>query len=131
MFTAIGSVVGVLGAVAAAGATASVCRGFARGVGRLCEGDPVAALKEVGGGFVEPAAVAGTQIVNFAHDAVNVAVYAGATVAGFVSEKAREAVGQIGGFDNTIAALVLANSLPELPGGPPAERTTVPVAVAV
>lgn len=130
MFTAIGSVVGVLGAVAAAGATASVCRGFARGVGRLCEGDPMAALKEVGGGFVEPAAIAGTQIVNLVHDAANVVVYAGASAAGFVSEKARGVVAQIGGFDNTIAALVLAHSLPELPGGPPAARP-VPVAVAV
>jgi hypothetical protein len=117
----VGGVSVVAGAVATAGATASVWRGVVRGAGRLMEGDPMAAVKEVGGGIVEPVAIAGTQIMNLAHDVANVAVYAGASVAGLLSPQAKSLVERIGSFDNTVAAVILASTLPELPGGPPAE----------
>ena len=130
----IGSIVGVvglaMGGVASAGAAAAVWRGGVRGVGRLIEGDPVGALREVCGGVMEPVVIAGTQVMNLAHDVANVTVYAGANVAGLLSPQARALVEKIGGFDNTVAAIVLSASLPKLPGGPPAEPATVPAAPA-
>lgn len=126
----VGGVGAAVGTVAAAGAGAAVWRGLVRGVGRLIEGDPLAAAREVGAGFVEPVAIAGTQVLNLANDVANVAVYGGAHLAGLLSPQAKELVAKIGGFDNTIAAVVLAASLPPLPGGPPAEPAPVPAASA-
>jgi len=119
--TVLGAAAAAVGVVATTGAAASVWRGVVRGVGRVFEGDPVAGLKEIGGGFAEPVFVAGTQILNLCNDAANVTVYAGARVAGLLSPKARELTEQIGGFDNTLAAITLAASLPKL--GPPPEPT--------
>lgn len=125
--TVVGGIIGTAGVVATVGAAASVWRGAVRGVGRLVEGDPVAALKEVGGGIVEPALVAGTQIANLWADAANVAVYAGAKAAGLLSPQARELVEKLNGFDGTLGAVVLAATMPKY--GPPPAPAPVPATV--
>lgn len=127
----VGGVGLVMGGIASAGAAAAVWRGGVRGVGRLIEGDPVGAMREIGGGIMEPVVIAGTQVMNLANDVTNVVVYAGANVAGLLSPQARSLVEKIGGFDNTVAAIVLAANLPKLPGGPPVvEPAVAPAAPA-
>lgn len=115
----IGSIIGgtaiVLGGVAATGATASVWRGLVRGIGRVVEGDPVAALKEVASGVIEPVAITGAQLANLVMDGLNVGVYTGGKIVGLVSPETREMIGKIGSFDNTLVVMAMTAMMPKPP----------------
>lgn len=109
----VGGLAVTAGAVAVQGAACSVVRGFVRGVGRVAEGDPVKGFGEILGGFLEPFAIAGTQMLNLFVDTINVTVYSGAKLVSILSPETRAMLEKIGGFDNTLAGLIIAASMPD------------------
>lgn len=114
----IGGMAAVAGATAVQGAACSVARGFVRGFGRVAEGEPLKGVSEILGGFLEPFAIAGTQMLNLFVDTVNVTVYTGARLVSILSPETREMLERLGGFDNTLAGLIIAASMPDTSKAP-------------
>lgn len=123
----IGGVIAAAGSIAAAGAATSVIRGMVRSVGHLVEGDPRQSLRAIGNGILEPLAVTANQFVNLGVDTINVVAYTGLQVVGVVRGSGGELMEHISseGFDSTLAAIIVASSMPDTSALEPARTAGV------
>lgn len=109
----VAGVVGVVGGIAASGAGYRMASGVVRGVGRLVEGDPVAALREVKDGIVEPVYIAGAQFTGLVTNTADVVVYTALKAASVGSDGAKDLIERAAGFDMVTLKIAMGMILPD------------------